>query len=411
VGEANDRFHGVAFTLPVSVRRLTIAQARRIALAAQGFADARPTGKVDIRHLRRVVDRVGVVQLDSVNVVARAHFLTFFARLGNYPMHLADRIGWDTGEMVEYWAHEAALIPVEHWPLFRHRMQKNFHWPSMDKWMVENQRVIDEVLKEVTMRGPLRPGDLENHAKESRGPWWDWSDAKAALEALFFTGRLTVAERVNFVRHYDLTERVLPAEIVAAEVDDDTARRQLLKQAVRHHGVGTVADIRDYYRMGFESSARLLAAIAREGEVEEVEVVGWKGPVYMDPGARIPRSVDGLTVLCPFDPLIWFRPRTERLFDFHYRIEFYTPPPKRIFGYYVFPILLDGELVGRVDLKADRQAGLLRVRGSYVEDGQDPARVAGPLAHEMKTMAAWLGLADVAVEKKGKLASALAKAV
>jgi len=393
------------------VRRLTIAQARRVALAAQGFADARPTGKVDIRHLRRVVDRVGVIQLDSVNVVARAHYLTFFARLGAYPMHLADRIGWGTGEMVEYWAHEAALIPVEHWPLFRHRMQRNFHWPSMDRWMVDNPRAIAEVLKEVTERGPLRPGDLASHSSGSRGPWWDWSDAKLALEALFFTGRLTVAERVNFIRHYDLPERVLPAEIVAAEVDEDTARRQLLKQAVRHHGVGTVADFRDYYRMGFESSAGYLAAIAKEGDVEEVEVVGWKGPVYMDPAARMPRSINGLAVLCPFDPLIWFRPRTERLFDFHYRIEIYTPPAKRIFGYYVFPILLDDELVGRVDLKADRQAGALRVRGSYVEEGQDPTRVAAPLATEMRTMSAWLGLEEVVVERKGNLAAALRKQV
>ena len=357
------------------------------------------------------MDRVGVVQLDSVNVVARAHFLTFFARLGSYPMHLADRIGWGTGDMVEYWAHEAALIPVEHWPLFRHRMQRNFHWPSMDRWMVENQGAIDEVLKEVTERGPLRPGDLESHSSGSRGPWWDWSEAKLALEALFFTGRLTVAKRVNFVRHYDLPERVLPPEIVAAEVDEESARRQLLKQAVRHHGIGTVADFADYYRMKNLSAAPLLATLAMEGEVEEVEVAGWKGPVYLDPGARIPRSVTGLAVLCPFDPLIWFRPRTERLFDFHYRIEIYTPPPKRVFGYYVFPILLDGELVGRVDLKADRQAGLLRVRGSYVEEGQDPTRVAAPLASEMKTMASWLSLDDVAVEKKGNLAPALRKAV
>jgi uncharacterized protein len=393
------------------VRKLTLAQARRIALAAQGLADPRPTGKIDIRHLRRVVDRVGVVQLDSVNVVARAHFLPFFARLGNYPMDLADRIGWGTGEMVEYWAHEAALIPVEHWPLFRHRMLRNFHWPSMDRWMIDNPDIIDEVLREVTERGPLRPGDLDNHSNAARGPWWDWSDAKHALEALFFTGRLTVAERVNFIRHYDLPERVLPAEIVTAEVDEDTARRQLLKQAVRHHGIGTVADIADYYRMKNQSAAPFLAALAKEGEVEEVEVAGWKGPVYMDRGARMPHSVEGLSVLCPFDPLIWFRPRTERLFDFHYRIEIYTPPPKRIFGYYVFPILLDGELVGRVDLKADRQAGLLRVRGSYVEDGQDPTRVAVPLAGEMKTMAAWLSLKDVAVERKGNLAAALRKAV
>ena len=393
------------------MRKLTIAQARRVALAAQGFTDPRPGGKIDIRHLRRVVERVGVVQLDSVNVVARAHFLPFFARLGDYPMNLADRIGWGTGELVEYWAHEAALIPVEQWPLFRHRMQRNFHWPSMNRWMVENPKIIEDVLKEVTKRGPLRPGDLDHHTGAARGPWWDWSDAKLALEALFFTGRLTVAERVNFVRYYDLSERVLPAEVLAAEVDEDSARRQLLKQAVRHHGIGTAADMADYYRMSNQSAAQHLKKLALKGEIDEIEVAGWKGPVYMNPGARLPRSVEGLSVLCPFDPLIWFRPRTKRLFDFHYRIEIYTPPAKRVFGYYVFPILLDGELVGRVDLKADRQAGLLRVRGSFVEDGQDSTRVAVPLAGEMKTMASWLGLVDVAVEKRGNLARALAKAM
>jgi uncharacterized protein len=393
------------------VRKLDVAQARRIALAAQGLADPRPTGKVDIRHLRRVVQRVGVVQLDSVNVVARAHFLPFFARLGNYPMALADRIGWGTGEMVEYWAHEAALIPIEHWPLFRHRMEKNWHWPSMDRWMSENPGAIDAVLHEVTQRGAVRPGDLDNHTNTSRGPWWDWSDAKLALEALFFTGRLTVAKRVNFIRHYDLPERVLPAAIVDAEVDESTARRQLLRQAVSSHGIGTVADIADYYRIKNQVAAPILAAMAGAGEIEELEVPGWKGPVYKDPDARMPRSIHGAALLCPFDPAIWFRPRTERLFDFRYRIEIYTPPAKRIYGYYVFPILLDGDLVGRVDLKADRQTGVLSVRGSYVEDGQDPIRVAGPLAIELRTMADWLGLDDVGVEKKGNLAEALRRKV
>ena len=393
------------------MRQLTLTQARRIALAAQGFAAGRPTGKIDIRHLRRVIDRVGVVQLDSVNVVARAHFLPFFARLGSYPMPLADRIGWDSGEMVEYWAHEAALIPVEDWPLFRHRMEKNFHWPTMDRWMQDHPGAIEVVLQEVTRRGPLRTSDLDGHAQAERGPWWDWSDAKLALEGLFFSGRLTVAKRVNFVRHYDLSERVLPPDVVAAKIDETSARRRLLALALRHHGVGTVADLADYYRMGRQSAELLLAAMAREGEIEEVAVDGWKGPVYLDPAARMPRAVAGVAVLCPFDPLIWFRPRTERLFGFHYRIEIYTPPPKRVFGYYVFPILLDGELVGRVDLKGDRQAGILRVRGSYVEEGQDPVRVAGPLAGELRTMASWLGLEDLAVEKNGNLARALMKAV
>jgi uncharacterized protein YcaQ len=390
------------------MRRLNVAQARRIALAAQGFADPRPQGKINLRHLRKVIDRIGVVQLDSVNVVARAHYLTFFARLGNYPMNLADRIGWETGEMVEYWAHEAALIPVEHWPLFRFKMDRNWHWPSMDRWMAENPGVIDQVLNEVRERGALRPADLDNHAGAVRGPWWNWSDAKLALEALFFTGRLTVAERDNFVRRYDLPDRVLPPEVVSAHVVEEEARRQLLRQAVRHHGIGTVQDLADYYRLKNQASAPILANMAATGELETVQIDGWKGPVYMDPEARLPRSITGVALLCPFDPLIWYRPRTERLFDFHYRIEIYTPPPKRIYGYYVFPILLDGELVGRVDLKGDRQAELLRVRGSYVEQNEEPERVAAPLSDELKLMAQWLDLDDVAVERKGNLAEALA---
>lgn len=389
------------------MRRLNIFQARRIALAAQGFAEPRPRGRVDLRHLRRVVDRVGVVQLDSVNVVARAHYLTFFARLGSYPLALADRLGWGSGEMVEYWAHEAALVPVERWPLFRHRMERNWHWPSMDRWIAENPGTIEQVLAEVKARGPLRPADLDNHANAVRGPWWDWSDAKLALEALFFTGQLTIRDRDNFIRRYDLPERVLPPEIVARRVDHEESRRQLLRLAVQHHGVGTVQDLADYYRLKAQVSAPLLAGLAAAGEIEEVEVAGWKGPVYLHPAARMPRAIRGLALLCPFDPVVWFRPRAERLFNFHYRIEIYTPPAKRIYGYYVFPILLDGELVGRIDLKADRQAGILRVRGAYTEPGEEPSRVAPPLVTELETMATWLGLNDVSVEKKGNLATAL----
>lgn len=373
----------------------------------QGFAEPRPRGRVDLRHLRRVVDRVGVVQLDSVNVVARAHYLTFFARLGAYPMALADRLGWGSGLMVEYWAHEAALVPVEHWPLFRHRMERNWHWPTMDRWMTENPEMMEQVLAEVRKRGPLRPADLDSHANAARGPWWVWSDAKLALEALFFTGQLTIRDRENFIRRYDLPERVLPPEVVARRVDDDEGRRQLLRLAVQHHGVGTVHDLADYYRLKPQVAAPILAGLAAAGEIEAVDVEGWKGPVYAHPGARIPRDIRGLALLCPFDPVVWFRPRAERLFGFHYRIEIYTPAAKRVYGYYVFPILLDGELVGRIDLKSDRQAGTLRVRGAYTEAGVEPARVAVRLVAELETMAAWLGLNDISIEKKGNLASAL----
>jgi uncharacterized protein YcaQ len=394
------------------VARYTIQQARRIALAAQGFAEPRPTGRIDMRHLRKVVDRVGVVQIDSVNIVARAHFLPFFARLGSYPMELADRIGWGSGEMAEYWAHEAALFPVSDWPLFRHRMESAWnHWPSMGRWSASNQDLLKAVLSEVRERGPLRPSDLEQHANNRRGAWWNWSDAKAALEALFFTGRVTVADRVNFQRYYDLSERVLSPNLVEARVGTEEAHRLLMRKALRSHGIGTMADLADYYRMRKEPSIKALAELVAVGEAEEVEVDGWKGPVYKDPAARVPRSIRGTAFLCPFDPLVWHRDRTERLFDFHYRIEIYTPPPKRVYGYYVFPVMHDGELVGRLDLKGDRQQGKLLVRGSYMEEGQDAGRISPPIAAELGTMAAWLGLADVVVEKKGNLAAGLRKAV
>jgi uncharacterized protein YcaQ len=394
------------------VARYTIDQARRIALAAQGFAEPRPTGRIDVRHLRKVIDRVGVVQIDSVNIVARAHFLPFFARLGNYPMELVDRMAWGSGELAEYWAHEAALLPVGHWPLFRHRMESaGHHWPSIGRWSHGHARLLEDVLGEVRKRGAVRPADLDQHGNHRRGNWWNWSDAKTALEVLFFTGQVTVAQRVNFQRYYDLPERVLPPEVLTEKVGPEEAHRRLLMQAIRHLGIGTLPDLADYYRMKRTPVAPALAALVAEGAIEEVEVEGWKGPAYKDPAARMPRSIRATAFLSPFDPVVWFRERTERLFDFFYRIEIYTPPPKRIYGYYVFPVMHDGELVGRLDLKGDRQQGKLLVRGSFMEDGQDPSRISGPIAAELEVMAAWLGLDDVVVEKKGNLAPALAKAV
>ncbi|HUO46903.1 MAG TPA: crosslink repair DNA glycosylase YcaQ family protein [Acidimicrobiia bacterium] len=392
------------------MRRLTLPQARRIALAAQGFADPRPQGKIDVRHLRRVMDRIGVVQLDSVNVVARAHYLPFFARLGNYPVGLLDRMAWsDKRSLIEYWAHMAALIPVEDWPLFRHRMKRQHVWRDVGQFLEANPEGVVEIMDQIRKLGPVRPADLDDHHDTGRGPWWDWSFAKTALEWLFYKGELTVPKRVNFVRYYDLPERVLPATVLTTELAEEEQRRELLRRALRHCGVGTLSDLADYYRQLNAPCVPLLRDLVAAGEAIEAEVEGWKEKAYLDPSAPIPRRVDGVALLCPFDPVVWYRPRTERLFDFHYRIEIYTPPAKRIYGYYVFPILFDGELVGRIDLKADRQAGVLRARGSYVERGQDPTRLAPPLAQELRTMASWLGLSEVAVEPKGTLAEALAR--
>jgi len=390
------------------VRRLNISQARRIALAAQGFAEPRPRGRVDMRHLRRVIDRVGVVQLDSVNVVARAHYLTFFSRLGSYPTELLDRMAWsEHRELIEYWAHMAALIPIEDWPLFRHRMDREHVWRDIAKLLESNPEGVSEIMDQVRRHGPTRPSDLDDHHETGKGPWWDWSFAKTALEWLFYKGELTVPKRANFVRFYDLPERVLPDSIMAVELSEEEQRRELVRKALRHCGVGTLSDLADYYRQSNAPCVPVINDLVKAGEAVEVEVTGWKEKAYLDPAAAVPRRVEGVALLGPFDPVIWFRPRAERLFDFHYRIEIYTPPPKRIYGYYVFAILLDGELVGRIDLKADRQAGILRVRGAYTEEGVEPTRVAPPVVTELETMATWLGLNDVSVEKKGNLATAL----
>jgi uncharacterized protein YcaQ len=267
---------------------------------------------------------------------------------------------------------------------------------------------VSEILEQIRVQGPIRPSDLDDHHETGRGPWWDWSFAKTALEWLFYKGELTITKRVNFVRYYDLPERVLPASVLATELSEEDQRRELLRRALRHCGVGTLSDLADYHRQLKGACAPLIRGLVAAGEAVEVEVAGWKETAYMDPDAAVPRRLEGVALLCPFDPVVWYRPRTERLFDFHFRIEIYTPPAKRVFGYYVFPVLLDGELVGRLDLKADREAGALLVRGAYVEPDQAPARIAGPVAGELASMATWLGLAAVVVERRGSLSDALA---
>ncbi|CAN5277191.1 crosslink repair DNA glycosylase YcaQ family protein [soil metagenome] len=393
------------------MREIGRAPARRLALAAQGFADPRPTGPVTVRHMKRVVDRVGVIQIDSVNVVARAHYLPFFARLGSYPMSLLDEMAWGKRrELVEYWAHMAALIPVADWPLFRYRMDGEHLYRSIARFLEKNPGGIETILELVREQGPIRPADLDELHETGRGPWWDWSFAKVVLEWLFFKGQLTVPTRVNFVRLYDLVERVLPKDVLETSMPEEEQRRELLRKALRHCGVGTLADLTDYYRQGRTACGPILKDMVSLGEAIEVKVEGWNDRAYVDPAASTPRRIEGVAFLCPFDPVVWFRPRTERLFDFHYRIEIYTPQPKRVFGYYVFPVLFDGELVGRLDLKADRARSALLVRGSHLEAGQDPKRIAPRIKEELATMADWLQLQSTVIEPNGGLASALAKA-
>jgi uncharacterized protein YcaQ len=400
--------------------RLTSAQARRIALAAQGFADPRPGGRVDARHIRRVLSRIALLQIDSVNVFSRAHYLPVFARLGPYPRELLDRMTAYTArprppELFEYWAHAASLIPVEYQPLLRWRMARAHiePWPSIRRIAETNPGLLGDVEQLVVTQGPIRAGDTGIPRPAPRpGHMWNWHDGKTALEHLFWTGRITTAKRVNFERYYDLAERVLPADVLAAPTPTATdARRELVRISARALGVATEPDIRDYFRISHEASKAALAELVELGEVVPVAVAGWSAPAYLWHDARRPRSVSARALLSPFDSLIWFRERTERLFGFHYRIEIYVPEPQRRFGYYVLPFLLGDSLVARVDLKSDRQNGVLRVQSAWLEPGHDAEHVADELAAELTVTAGWLGLGAVEVMPRGDLAPQLAAAV
>lgn len=394
-------------------RKLTADQARRVAVAAQGLAEPRPRVPVTRAHLRRLISRIQVLQLDSVSVSVRAHYAPVFSRLGPYDRDVLDRAAWSHSPrsprmLVEYWAHEAALMAVDDWPLLRWRMREYTHGRWGKEIVKKNAKLADEVVRAVTELGPSTAGQIEAHLgaeqRGRKGPWWDRSDTKWVTEALFASGVLTTATRVGFARHYDLSERVLPPEVLAREVDEADAVRELVLRASGALGVGTEQDIRDYFRLSPAQVKPAIAKLVADGELEPVQVDGWKGPAYLRAGQTIPRRDRGTALLCPFDPLIFFRPRVERLFGgFKYRIAIYTPAPKRQYGYYVWPFLLDGELVGRVDLKVDRAGDALHVVGAFVEEGAERSRVAPALADELRTMAAWLGLADVTVGANGDL--------
>jgi uncharacterized protein YcaQ len=401
-------------------RRLSAAQARRIALAAQGFADPRPTGRVDARHIRRVLDKIAILQIDSVNVFSRAHYLPVFARLGPYPRDVLDRMTGYTPkpkkvEMFEYWAHAASLVPVQLQPYLRWRMARAHvePWPAIRRIAKDNPQLLRDVEELVRDHGPIRAGDTGIPRPAPRpGHMWNWHDGKTALEYLFYAGDVTTAKRVNFERYYDLPERVLPADVLATPTPDDaTAHRELVRVSARALGVGTEPDLRDYFRLSHAATKAAVADLVESGELIPVEVAGWDAPGYLWSAARRPRAVTARALLSPFDSLVWYRERTQRMFGFHYRIEIYTPEPQRRFGYYVLPFLLGEALVVRVDLKADRQAGVLRVQSAWVEAGCDPEHVAAELAAELALTASWLGLADIEVKPRGDLAKPLAVAL
>jgi uncharacterized protein len=404
--------------VPVERRRLSASAARRIALAAQGFGITRPDGTIHAGHVKRAVDRLGLLQIDSVNVLTRAHYLPLFSRLGNYTSDHLDRIAWGRKSqrgLFEFWAHEASLLPLGAHPLFRWRMLRARENAGDGKGKLhllrkEKAKYIDEVLREIADRGPLAASELSNGG-ERRGAWWGWNDGKLAVEWLFSAGLLTTAtRRGTFERVYDLTERVLPAAVLALPTPSaEEAQRELLRRAAEALGVATEFDLRDYFRLGVADTKARLAELVEAGDLLPVEIEGWDRPAWLHPAARQPRKVEARALLAPFDPLIWERDRTHRIFDFFYRIGIYTPVAKRTHGYYVLPFLLGDRLVARVDLKADRANSKLLVHAAHLEEGEDARQVAGPLREELRLMADWLGLESVSLPRAGALAKAMGR--
>jgi hypothetical protein len=397
------------------VERLPAALARRIALAAQGFADPRPAGAVDGRQLRRMTARLAVLQIDSVNVLSRAHYLPAFSRLGPYPRQALDDLAGRRRELFEYWAHEASLLPVRLHPHLRWRMAaaEEHAWGSMVRIQRERPGYVSEVLERVREAGPLKASDLAEPRPDRPGSMWNWHAGKVALEWLFYAGVITTRGRTaGFERVYDLTERVLPAAVLQTPTPEPAdAVRELVRTASRALGVATERDVRDYFRLRPPAARAAIAELVDAGELLPVEVTGWGAPAWLHPQARRPRWVRARALVSPFDSLVWERPRVARVFDFRYRLEIYTPAARRVHGYYVLPFLLGDRLVARVDLKADRQAGVLRVQAAFAEDGVDRTEVAVALAEELALMAGWVQLDAVVVGERGDLAAELAAAV
>ena len=384
---------------------LSTAEARRVALAAQGFGKARPDGVVRGGDVVRTVRALGLVQIDSVNVLVRSHYLPFFSRLGSYDQVLLDQAAAGRRRrLFEYWGHEASLIPVEHQPPLRWRMRRAQEgvgmWGGVTRFGREQQAFCQQVLREITDRGPLGVSDLTAGGERRRGGWWGWSHGKVGLEWLFWTGQIATHSRRRFERVYDLTERVLPPDVLARPTpSDEEAQRELIRLASLALGVATERDLRDYFRLPTHDAKARIAELVAAGELLPVAVEGWRGAAYVRSDLRVPRRIEACALLSPFDSLVWERDRLQRLFDFHYRIEIYTPAHKRKHGYYVLPFLLGDRLVARVDLKADRAASTLRVIATHWEAGVEPPVAKAALQQELRTMATWLGLERVSARK------------
>ncbi|MFC6354961.1 winged helix-turn-helix domain-containing protein [Luethyella okanaganae] len=394
------------------VQSLSPELARRIALAAQGFGRAQSTAP-GTRQLNQLIARLGLLQIDSVNVFERSHYLPVFARLGAYDKAALDKLAFAArGRYIEYWAHEAAIIPVETWPMLRWRMEAYRQRAADDltAWSHANRHMIDWLKAELAEKGPLPASAIEHDANKRTGPWWGWSDVKTGLEVLFRWGELVSAGRRRFERTYALPEQILPDEILGRSVSRAEAHRHLVEHSARAHGIGTNSDLADYFRLRNDETKVATRELAEEGILVPVSVGGWKQQAWLHRDARMPRRLENAALLSPFDPVVWERSRALRLFDFHYRIEIYTPAEKRVFGYYSLPVLVDDRLVGRIDLKSDRQAGILRVQSAWREK-HAPDGIAERIAPLVRAAADWQGLDGVVVVERGDLSAALAIAL
>ncbi len=393
-------------------RSLSAAQARRLVLRAQGLDRGRPTGRVDRRHLRGVIDQLGLIQIDSVNVLARTQYLTMFSRIGPYDTALFDEMAYVDNEMFEYWGHVASLVATRFHPHLRWRMKDDHDWGSLARVGEEYPELVKALEAEIHASGPWSAGDLDESGQR-KGPWWGWGDTKRALEYLFWSGRVGALRRGNFERVYCAPAHAVPSSVLELPAPDAAiAHRSLLLHAARMHGVGTARDLADVWRQPIRLARRHLDDLAAEGQLEVVDVEGWRDQAYLSPDVTLPRRTAACALVSPFDSVMWERDRVERLFDFRYRIEIYVPKPKRVYGYYVLPFLLGDTYVARVDLKADRAGKRLLVQSAHAEPdldrrGTDEVEVAERLSAELQTMASWLGLDDVHIVGGGDLSVAL----
>ena len=396
---------------------LSSEQARSMAVSAQGLQAASPfsSSRLDARHLRWAFQKLGVLQIDAVNAVARSHLLVLRSRLGGSHdglSKLLDRTAYERRELAEYWCHEASYLPVDDLPLFRWRMrraEKGEVWGGIRKFVSENPEFVEEVANYVTLNGPVNAGQLQT--KPKGGTWWAWSEAKVALEWLFWTGQVTISKREKFTRFYDLPARVLPAQALDDSVTEIEAHRHLIRRAGVHLGVAAAEDLIDYFRLPKVDGRQRVKELVEDNELLPVQVEGWDRVGYISPDAKVASGTSKSVLLSPFDPLVWFRPRTQRLFNFKYRLEIYVPAAKRVHGYYVLPFLHANKLCARVDVKADNKAGVLHVPAVYAENDSMNDDAVEALASELWALAVWRNLETIKVGQRGDLARRLKKVI